>query len=103
MNKLYYPKTYATIIAVRLKDDEWPYKPCAPVWTVKTDDGRVFEVKDPSRSGHSSPALKMAHRAAYKSLGKKYTPYCYLVGFRVKLYQRPQDGKNKWCYRHLGQ
>lgn len=101
MKKLYYPKTYATILSIRLKDDEWPYKTCAPVWKVLTDNGKVFEIKDPSRSGHSPPTVQSAHRAICRR--KDYQPYSYLVGFRIKLYQRPQDGKDKWCYRHLGQ
>jgi hypothetical protein len=103
MKTLFYPKVYATIISIRQKDADWPYRPCAPVWTVLTDDNKMFEVKDPSRSGHSPPSIRRAHWEARKTFGKRYTPYCYLIGFRVKLYQRPQDGETKWCYRHLGQ
>lgn len=103
MKTLYYPKVYATILSIRNKDDDWPYKPCAPIWKVQTDDGEVFEVKDPSRSGHTPPTVQSRYCQIVRSMGKRYTPYAYLIGVRIKLYQRPQDGKTKWCYRHMGQ
>jgi hypothetical protein len=103
MKTLFYPKTYATILSIRNKDDEWPYRPCAPVWTVQTDDGEVFEVKDPSRSGHTPPAVRSAWYNRKVDKKGRSEPYIYLVGFRITLYQRPQDAPTKWCYRHLGQ
>lgn len=103
MKTLRYPKVYATILSIRNKDDEWPYRACAPVWKVQTDAGEVFEVKDPSRSGHTPTAVRRAWCNRKIDKRGNWEPYSYLIGFRIKLYQRPQDGRSKWCYRHLGQ
>lgn len=107
MKKLLYPKTYATIVDIISYDisiyvvnnGKVGFKKIYPIYVFQTDDGREIRQQSPGRSGSTPRWLNRRYYELYKN---KKAIESYLIGVRVKLYQRPKDN-GKWSYRHMGE
>lgn len=107
MKKLLYPKTYAVCINILYTDTsiyvvrngKVNFKTISPIMVFVTDNGEEIRQQYPRSSG-SVPERVYASWRPKKD--KKYRSWDYMIGCRVKLYQRPQDN-GRWSYRHMGQ
>lgn len=105
MQKCIYPKIYARIEDIILVDNSryivdngrCIHPPIQPIYIFITDDDQKIVARYPRRCGSTPRRIRLKRWNSKNQFSRSY-----LIGERVKLYQRPQDN-GRWSYRYSGE